>query len=43
MDLENKEQALNVLPPAYRPHARIVQLNTFSMEQIDEMGRHHAD
>jgi len=42
MDLENKEQARNILPPAYRPHARITQLNTFSMEQIEEIGRHHT-
>jgi hypothetical protein len=42
MDLENKEQARNILPPAYRPHATIVQLNEFTMEQIKEIGLHHT-
>ena len=42
MELDDKEQARNVLPPAYRRHAQIVQLNEFSMEQIEEIGRHHT-
>ena len=42
MDLESKEQARNVLPPAYRRQAQIVQLNEFTMEQIDEIARHHT-
>ena len=41
MDLENKEQARNILPPAYRPHAQIIQLNEFTMEKIEEIGHHH--
>jgi hypothetical protein len=42
MDLESKEQARNILPPAYRRQAQIVQLNEFTMEQIDEIARHHT-
>lgn len=41
MELDNKEQARNVLPPAYRRQAQITQLNAFTMERIEEIGRRH--
>jgi hypothetical protein len=41
MDAENKEQARNMLPPAYRHQATVVKLNKFSLEQIDEIILHH--
>jgi hypothetical protein len=41
-ELDDKEQARNILPSAYRSRATIVQLNKFTMEQIEEIGRHHT-
>ncbi|MDZ7596043.1 MAG: hypothetical protein U0932_15465 [Thiobacillus sp.] len=42
VDVENKDQARAILPPAYRPHAKIVQLNQFTLSEIDELLRYHA-
>jgi hypothetical protein len=42
VDVENKEQARSILPPAYRPQALIVKLNEFRMEQIDEIASTHT-
>jgi len=41
VELDSKEEARALLPPAYRPEAKIVKLNKFTMEEIDEMIRHH--
>jgi hypothetical protein len=41
VDVEDKEQARNILPAAYRPQARIIGLNHFTMEEMDEIKRHH--
>ena len=41
VEVENKEQARTILPPAYRPQAQIVKLNEFTMEDMDELMRHH--
>ena len=41
VDVDSKDQARSILPPAYRPQAKIVQLNKFSMEEIDEIRRYH--
>lgn len=41
LEAENKEQAKNMLPPAYRNEALIVKLNKFTLEQIDEILQHH--
>lgn len=38
---ESKEDARAILPPALRPQARIVGLNRFTMEEIDEILAHH--
>ena len=42
VEADSKEDARNVLPPAYRAGATIVQLNKFSMEEIDEILREHG-
>lgn len=39
--MDSKEEARRILPPAFRPQARIVGLNKFSMEQIGEILAHH--
>ncbi len=42
-EVDSKEQARSILPPAYRRNAKIVQLNKFTMEEIDELLRFHRD
>ena len=37
IETDNKDQARDILPPAHRAQAKIVQLNKFSMEQIEEI------
>jgi len=41
-EVDSKEQARAILPPAYRPQAKIVQLNKFTLEEIDELLRYHG-
>ena len=41
VDVDSKEKARSILPPAYRTQAKIVQLNKFSMEEIEEIRRAH--
>ena len=36
-DLDSAEEARQVVPPEFRPDARIVQLNRFTREQIRSM------
>ena len=43
VEIESKNAARAILPPAYRSQAMIVQLNKFSMEEIDEILTHHRD
>ena len=41
VEVDNKEEALGILPPIYRSVAKIVKLNKFSLEEIEEILRHH--
>ncbi|UCC83471.1 MAG: hypothetical protein JSW46_00625 [Gemmatimonadota bacterium] len=41
VELDSKSDALNLVPPDFRSQATVVQLNTFSLEQIEELRRHH--
>ena len=41
-DVESKEEARYILPPAFRSQARIVRLNYFTMEEVDEVLRQHS-
>ena len=41
VDVESKEEARRILPPIYRSTAKIVKLNKFSMEEIEEILRYH--
>ena len=41
LEAENKEEARYVLPPAYRLQATITGLNKFTVEEIDELLKHH--
>ena len=40
-DVESREEARNIVPPSLRSQARVVQLNYFTMEEIDEILLHH--
>ena len=42
-DAESKEEAQYMLPPVFRSQARIVQLNKFTLEDIEEELQHHRD
>jgi len=41
VDVDSKDDARRILPPAYRQQASIVQLNKFTMGEIEEILRHH--
>jgi len=40
-EVDSKEQARAIVPPAYRRRANVVQLNKFTLEEIDELLRYH--
>jgi hypothetical protein len=42
VDVESKEQARSILPPAFRSQAKIVKLNKFTMEEVDDILRQHG-
>jgi len=41
VEVDNKDEARRIVPPAFRAQAHIVQLNSFSMEEIQDILRHH--
>ena len=41
MDAKSKEEALMVVPPAYRKDTIISQLNKFKLNDIKELLKHH--
>lgn len=41
VDVDNREQARAVLPPAYRRDANIVKLNKFTMQEMEELLHYH--
>ncbi len=41
VEVDSKDEARFILPPAFRAQAKIVQLNKFTMAEIDEILRHH--
>ena len=42
VEVGSRDEARGIVPPAFRSQARIVQLNTFTLEQVDELRRHHG-
>jgi hypothetical protein len=40
-EVESKEEARSILPPPLRSQAKIVQLNYFTLEEIDAILGHH--
>lgn len=43
VEVDSKEEARFILPPVYRPHAKIVKLNKFSLAEIDAFLDHHHE
>jgi hypothetical protein len=41
VDVASKDEAMAIVPPAFRSAARIVGLNYFSLDQIDEILKTH--
>ena len=41
VEVESKDEARAILPPALRTQAKIVQLNAFSMQDLEGMLRKH--
>ena len=41
VDVETKEEARMILPPVFRPQAKITQLNYFTKEEIEGIIRQH--
>jgi hypothetical protein len=42
VEVESRDAARAIVPPGFRSRAKIVQLNTFTLEQIDEIRRQHG-
>ena len=42
IETDTKEDARNILPPAYRAQATIIKLNKFTMEEIDGILQQHG-
>ena len=43
VDVESKDAARAILPTEFRTTAKIVGLNKFSLDEINEMLKHHTD
>ena len=41
VEVENKDQANQILPPIYRSEAKIIKLNTFTREEMDNIEEAH--
>jgi hypothetical protein len=42
VEVDSKEEARNIVPPAFRASARVVGLNSFALSEIDEILRQHG-
>jgi len=43
VDVADKNEARRIVPPAFRDQAKITRLNTFSMEEIQDILDRHRD
>jgi hypothetical protein len=41
VEVESKDEARAIVPPAFRSQATIVQLNSFSLAEVEGMMRQH--
>jgi hypothetical protein len=41
VEVESKDEARGIVPPAFRPQTKIVRLNAFTLKDIEDILRHH--
>ena len=41
VEVDSRDEARAIVPPVFRSQAKVVQLNAFSMEDIEDILRHH--
>lgn len=41
LDVESREEARNVIPPVFQAQAKIVQLNTFTLKDLEQLLQRH--
>jgi len=41
VEVDSKDEARGIVPPAFRAQAKVVQLNTFTMKDIEDILHHH--
>ena len=41
LEADTKKEALSVIPPGFKSEAKIVELNKFTMKDLDRMSKHH--
>jgi hypothetical protein len=42
VEVDSKEEARNMVPPAYRRQASVVRLCKFGVDELDELIKHHT-
>jgi hypothetical protein len=42
VDADSREEARQVVPPVFRPEARVVKLSKFTVEEIEQILRQHG-
>ncbi|HEV8509237.1 MAG TPA: hypothetical protein VGQ48_02165 [Gemmatimonadales bacterium] len=42
VELDSRDEALGIVPSVYRSQAKIVQLNAFTLEDLEDLLRHHT-
>ncbi len=41
VETDSRDDALRIVPPAFRPEAKVTQLNRFSLEQVESIMEKH--
>ena len=41
VEVDTKDEARGIVPPDFRSRAKIVQLNAFTLQEVEEVLRHH--
>ena len=43
VEADSKEDAMYIVPSLFRPHAKVIMLNKFTLEEIDEILEQHQE
>jgi hypothetical protein len=41
VEVDSRDEARGIVPPAFRSHAKVVQLNAFTLAEIEDIRRQH--